>query len=135
VIVLDTSFLVAFHNQRDSQHAPAQTMMDQFLANRWGKGLLLEYVFLEITTVLMVRRDLATAARVGRILLDADELEFVPCSDYFLQTTDVFSNQRGTRLSFTDAAICAVARDRAEGLLLTFDMEFRKIGSLHVLPD
>jgi hypothetical protein len=43
--------------------------MDRFLAGTWGRGLLLEYVFLEITTVLMLRRDLSVATRVGRILL------------------------------------------------------------------
>jgi len=36
--------------------------MGDFLGGRWGKGLL-EYVFLEIVTVLMVRRDPSVAAR------------------------------------------------------------------------
>jgi len=51
--------------------------MKRFLDGEWGLELLLEYVFLEVTTVLLVRRDLATAARVGALLLDADELSFV----------------------------------------------------------
>jgi len=41
-----------------------------------GRGLLLEYVFLEVATVLLVRRDLGVVARVGRLLLDAEELDF-----------------------------------------------------------
>jgi predicted nucleic acid-binding protein len=134
VIVPDSSFLIGFHNERDAHHQAALTLMDRFLAGEWGKGLLLEYIFLEIVTVLLVRRDHAVAARVGRILLDAAELEFVPCSDLFLDTFQNFSTQAGTRLSFADAAILSVARSRADGLILSFDEEFRKIAGLCVNP-
>lgn len=134
MIVLDSSFLIGFYNERDAHHTAASLLMDQFLAGKWGRGLLLEYVFLEITTVLMLRRDLSSAARVGRILLDAEELELVPCSDLFVQTFESFSNQGGSRLSFTDAAIASVARSRADGQILSFDEGFRKIASLRVNP-
>lgn len=109
--------------------------MEDFLAGTWGQGLLLEYVFLEIVTVLLVRRDLAVATRVGSILLDAEELEFVPCSDLFLNAFKNFSTQPGTRLSFADAAIVEVARARADGRILTFDEEFHRIDGLRLLPD
>ena len=109
--------------------------MDQFLDERWDRGLLLEYVFLEVVTVLLLRRDLSTALRVGKVLLDARELEFIPCSDFFPDTVDAFSNQAGTRLSFTDTAIACVARSLAEGQVLTFDREFRKMDGLRVFPE
>ncbi|MGA3242076.1 MAG: type II toxin-antitoxin system VapC family toxin [Bryobacteraceae bacterium] len=115
-------------------HQAALTLMDRFPAGEWGKGLLLEYILLEIVTVLLVRRDHAVAVRVGRILLDAAELEFVPCSDLFLETMQNFSIQAGTRLSFADAAILGVARSRADGLILSFDDEFRKIAGLRMNP-
>jgi predicted nucleic acid-binding protein len=135
VIVLDSSFLIGFYNERDAHHGAAQTLMDQFLAGTWGKGLLLEYVYLEIMTVLLLRRDLSVATRVGRILLDAEELEFVPCSDLFIETMAIFSNQAGTRLSFADATIASVAHSRTNGLILSFDQEFRKIAGLRVNPE
>lgn len=135
MIVLDSSFLIGFYNERDAHHAAACGLMDQFLADRWGRGLLLEYVFLEIVTVLLARRDLSVATRVGRLLLDADELEFVPCSDLFAQILNRFSYQADTRLSFADAAIEEVARSRADGYLLSFDEEFRKLSGLHVNPE
>lgn len=135
MIVLDSSFLIAFYNQRDSQHAAAAVLMDRFLAGEWGAGLLLEYVFLEVMTVLMVRRDVQVAVRVGRVLLDAQELEFVPCSDFFPDTFAGFSNQPGTHLSFTDAAIVLSARSRADGLVLTFDQEFRRLDGIRALPE
>jgi predicted nucleic acid-binding protein len=135
VIVLDSSFLIGFYNDRDAHHAVARGLMDRFLSGEWGKGLLLEYVFLEIMTVLLVRRDHSVATRVGRILLDAKELEFVPCSELFLEVMQSFSNQAGTRLSFTDAAIIVVARSRTDSLILGFDEEFRKIAGLRVNPN
>ena len=134
MIVLDSSFLIGFHNERDAHHQAAITLMDRFLAGEWGKGLLLEYIFLEIVTVLLVRRNHAVATRVGRILLDAAELEVVPCSDVFLETFQNFSSQAGTTLSFADAAILGVARSRADGLILSFDEEFRKISGLRINP-
>ena len=93
MIVLDSSFLIAFYNESDAHHRTASALMRRFLAAEWGKGLLLEYVFLEVVTVLMLRLDLSAAIHVGRILLDAEELDFVPCSDLFLETLDCFSRQ------------------------------------------
>lgn len=132
MIVLDSSVLIAFHNPKDAHHAAASVLMERFLAGEWGKGLLLEYVFLEVVTVMMLRLDLAAAIRAGRILLEAEELEFAPCSDFFLETVDSFSRQNGTRLSFVDAALAEAARNRADGQILTFDAEFRKLPALRV---
>lgn len=134
MIVVDSSFLIGFYNERDAHHAAASALMERFLLGEWGTGLLPEYVFLEIVTVLLVRRDLSVAARVGRLLLDAKELEFVPCSDWFTETMEAFSNQSATRLSFADSAIACMARSRADGQILSFDEEFRKTPGLRVNP-
>jgi predicted nucleic acid-binding protein len=132
VIVLDSSFLVGFHNQRDAHHNAACQLMERFLNREWGQGLLLEYVILEVATVLLVRRDLGVAARVGRLLLDADELDFVPCSNLFSDAFEMFAHQGNTRLSFADAAIARVAQERAGGLVLTFDEEFARLPGIRV---
>ncbi|MCC6587199.1 MAG: type II toxin-antitoxin system VapC family toxin [Bryobacterales bacterium] len=132
MIVLDSSFLIGFHNERDAHHTAAKALMERFLRGEWGNGLLLEYVFLEVMTVLLVRRDLSVASSVGQLLLAAEELEFVPCSDLFAETLKTFSGQGSTRWSFADAAIAHVARHRADGLVLTFDDELRKAASLRV---
>ena len=94
MIVLDSSFLIGLYNDRDSHHATASSLMRDFLDGRWGRGLLLEYVYLELMTVLLVRTDLATAALVADILLESEELEFFPCSDFFADTVKSFTSQR-----------------------------------------
>ena len=135
MIVLDSSFLVAYHNTRDAHHAAAARTMRRFLEGEWGRGLLLEYVFLEVVTVLLARRGLALAAAVAPLLLQASEVEFVPCSDFFVETLEVFRSQRSGKLSFTDAAIASVARARSEGLVASFDTDFRELDGLVVVPD
>jgi predicted nucleic acid-binding protein len=66
------------------------------------------------------------------LLLDATELDCVPCSHLFSNASDLFWHQANTRLSFTDAAVAHVARQRAEGLVLTFDEEFTKVPGIRV---
>jgi predicted nucleic acid-binding protein len=43
-----------------------------------------------------------------------------------------FSTQTGTQLSFTDVAIAGVAQGLANGQLLTFDEEFRKMPGIRI---
>ena len=61
MIVLDSSFLVAYYNTRDIHHGAAARTMVQLIGGKWGQGLLLEYVFLETVTVLRARRDVKVA--------------------------------------------------------------------------
>jgi predicted nucleic acid-binding protein len=134
LIILDTSLLVAFHNSRDVQHAAAKPVMDEVIAGKWGQALLLEYVFLELVTVLLARRDLTVAASVGSALLQAREVDFVPCSELFLDTLETFRHQKNTGLSFTDAAIVTAGHKFNAGTVATFDREFDKIAGITVVP-
>ena len=68
------------------------------------------YVFLEVVTVLLARRGLSVAAAVATALLQAREIDFVPCSELFLDTLETFRSQGNAKLSFTDAAIITMAR-------------------------
>lgn len=135
MIVLDTSFLVAFYNSRDAHHDVAVGPMKAIIDGRYGPALLLEYVFLELATVLAARRDLATAIHVGDVLLAAKEVELVPCSDLFTATLDVFRSQPSSAgLSFTDAAIVAVARERDARHVASFDTGFARIDGIELVP-
>ena len=133
-VVLDSSFLIAYHNTRDAQHGAAARAMAHFAAGSWGRGLLLEYVFLEVATVLMARRGAEVAIRVGTDLLQSDELDFVPCSELFADAWREFTRQGGRGLSFTDAAIAVAARTRAGGRVATFDADFRGLSGITVMP-
>ena len=135
MIVFDSSFVVAYHNTRDVHHAAARDAMHRVIAGEWGSVLLPEYVFLEVTTVLAARRDLRTAVAVGELLLEAREVEFVSCSEFFQPAFEVFRGQTNSDLSFTDAAIVAIARARGVEHVATFDTDFGDVDGLTVVPD
>lgn len=134
MIVLDSSFLIAYHNTRDVHHAAAARTMVHLVGGEWGQALLLEYVFLEVVTVLRSRTDLKVATKVGTALLQAREIEFVPCSDIFLEAFSEFRHQGTGELSFVDAAILAVARRNRPGFVATFDDDFRGQVGVKVIP-
>ena len=90
MIILDSSFLIAFHNSNDVHHRSACDIMDRLLSGEWGKSILIEYVFLEVTTVLLARRNLETATSFGMHILQAAEVEFVACTEYFMETFEEF---------------------------------------------
>jgi predicted nucleic acid-binding protein len=133
MIVLDSSFLIAYHNTRDVHHAEAARTMIHLVAGQWGTALLLEYVFLEVMTVLRARRGHAVALEVANTLLDAAELEFVPCADFFTDTMRTFRTESAD-ISFTDAAIVAVARREKQSFVATFDQDFRSVPGMIVIP-
>jgi predicted nucleic acid-binding protein len=133
MIVLDSSFLIAYYNTRDIHHPAAARTMVQILGEKWGRGLLLEYVFLETVTVLRARRDAGVAASVGKTLLSAAELDFVPCSGVFNEAFEIFQRLRQHNLSFVDAAIVAVAMQNAPGFIATFDQDFSGIRGIKVV--
>jgi predicted nucleic acid-binding protein len=108
--------------------------MDDIVSGKWGQALLLEYVFLEVATVLLARRGLSAASSVASVLLQAREVDFVPCSEMFLDTLETFRNQSGTELSFADAAILTAARRLNTETIATFDREFDKIKGITVVP-
>ncbi len=135
MVVLDSSFLIAYHNTRDAHHAAAAQAMPPLTAGRWGPVLLPEYVFLEVVTVLLMRRGLDVAGPVARVLLDAREVEFVPCSPLFRDAVETFLGQTGSTLSFVDAAIVTLAGQRGAQFVATFDDDFRAVSSVAVVPD
>ena len=134
MILLDSSFLIAYHNTRDAHHAEAARAMVHLVAGEWGQALLLEYVFLEVVTVLRARRGAAVATEVAEQLLNAHEVDFVPCSDFFVDTLQTFRHEPA-ELSFTDAAIVTVARRERKGYVATFDSDFRNLAGIAVIPE
>ena len=134
MVVLDSSFLIAFHNRRDVHHDAAAEAMEELLAGAWGQAVLLEYVFLEVVTVLLARRGLGVATTVGTVLLEAPEIDFVPCSEFFLETLAIFRSQRDGNLSFTDAAIVAAAHRKHAEFVATFDRDFDGVAEVRVVP-
>ena len=133
MIVLDSSFLIAYYNKRDAHHAEAARAMVRLITGEWGRAQLLEYVFLETVTVLRGRIGLDGALAAGDRLLDAGDVDFVPCTDIFPDVLSTFRRE-GADLSFTDAAVVTVARRDRKGLVATFDRDFQQVSGITVIP-
>jgi len=105
--------------------------MDHLARGEWGEAILLEYVVVEVVTVIAARREHHPAVSVGDRLIGNRDLEFVPCSRLFSSAFEVFRSEHS--LSFVDAAIVAVARSR-EARVATFDRDFAAIEELEIVP-
>jgi predicted nucleic acid-binding protein len=134
VIVLDSSFLIAFHNADDVHHPAAAKAMRRVLGGEWGTALLSEYVFHEVVTVVLLRRNLATAIEVGEILLRAREIEFIAGAEVFVDAWPIFREQRRTKLSFVDAALIAAAEKNDVAAIATFDRVLARVSGRPTVP-
>ena len=135
MILLDSSFLCAWYNDRDVHHVEARQVMTRLLQGDWGQGLLLEYVFVEVVTVLLARRGRDAAFDAAQRLLEARELDFLPCSEVFTGALDAFLAQPSRTLSFVDAALVAVARKLRTVPIATFDRGFQGLEGVTIVPN
>jgi predicted nucleic acid-binding protein len=133
MIVLDTSFYVAYKNTRDEHHAAAAAAWEEVVAS--APILLHEYALAEITAVLVRRLGTATAAAHATELLEAAEVEVVPAWPGFPAAWRRFAQQRGTRHGLADAALLQMAEERGVRRIATFDQEFRKAKGVSLVPN
>jgi predicted nucleic acid-binding protein len=134
MIVVDASVLIAYYHPSDAHFAAANAVIQDIATGRYGKALMLEYVFLETVTVLMSRLGQARAAVIGQSLVQSREMDFVPCSELFLDAFETFATPTGARLSFTDAAIVTIARHNDPPYVATFDGGIAAVPGIVAIP-
>lgn len=128
MIVVDSSVIVAYYNKLDTQHARGKAFMQELHRGSWGQALLAEYAFIEIANVLLARCGYEACREACDVLESAKEFNFVPALGYFDRSLNDFRLQESRKLSLVDCALAALAREKAQGLLATFD------GALRVAP-
>ena len=133
MIVLDTSFLVAFANSRDHHHEAAAAVWPQLSAGAFGPILLSEYVVVETATVLAARAGLALAVAVVDLLLAADDVELVLQGRRISSVHATFAAQPEFELSFVDAALLDLIDNRGATHLATFDRQLARHASAIVV--
>jgi len=133
LIFLDSSVIIAYKNADDINHKKAVDIFQKLNTGEYGIGLISEFVFSEVTTVLALRRSMEAAKEVGNILLEAREIEIMEASEVFERSWDIFTNQENTALSFVDASNLACMEIRKIRKIATFDKDFRRISSVEVV--
>lgn len=132
MILLDTSFIVSYNNERDENHERALRVMNDITSNKYGEAAITDYIFDESMTVLLVRlKELNRVVRIGEKL---NELTMQTVGNAIFEIAwSLFRNQKTNKLSFTDCTTIACMQEMNIPLLATFDQEFKKIEGIAVI--
>ncbi len=126
MIFLDTSVLVAYIVDRDSNHGKAVQLVDSIIAGRYGSAVTSDYVFDETVTVVLVRtKSLRSAITSGQLIKES--IGVISVNDIIFENAwKLFKDQESTRFSFTDCTILALISANHIENLATFDKELDK---------
>ena len=133
MIFLDTSFLVAYIVEKDTNHEKAVSLMKEIVEGEHGSAITSEYVFEETVTVVLVRsRSLESAVKTGDIIKESIPVLDVG-NNVFEASWKRFRNQKNTKFSFTDCTILEMVESNHLDKLATFDREFEGADNFKVL--
>ena len=119
MITLDSSLLVSFFNQEDSNHKEAVRKMKNWEA-KGEEFLICDYVVLEVATVIRYKTNLKKATTFLDVVKNTAKmnLHIIDLGD-FEMVSKIFQNQKN-QISFVDAAVIYLAH-LTDSELGTFD--------------
>lgn len=131
MVMLDTSFVVAYYNTRDQNHDLAAKTAKSLAAQNHPLYIT-DYIFGEIITVSFFKlKNLGKAVHIGKTVLESCNLLHTE-KDTFEQAWKIFSEQN-LRLSFVDCTTIATMQGQKIHKIATFDGDFSKISGIEVL--
>lgn len=133
MIFLDSSAIISYKNADDVNHKKALDIFQKLNSGEYGIGVISEFVFSEVTTVLALRKSMEAAKEVGNVLLEAKEIEIMKASEVFERSWYIFTNQKNTALSFVDASNLACMEKKKIKKIATFDKDFLKRNEVEVV--
>lgn len=133
MILIDSSFLIAYYSIKDKHHSDAVAMMPQILDREFGDVFITDYIFDEIVTVIAIRsKSVAASIKIGAAIKAALNF-FHTTEETFDRAWGLYRSQKSTSLSFTDCTIVETVREHKIGTLATFDSDFDAIRGIKVL--
>jgi len=130
MIMLDTSFVVAYFNTRDQNHDSA-IKTAKILARQNHELYVTDYLFGEIVTVSLVRlKNLEKATHIGKIILEYCNLIHVD-KEIFDHAWKIFSEQK-LRLSFVDCTTIVAMKSQKMQQIATFDNDFNNVEGIEI---
>lgn len=133
MIFLDTSFLVAYIVDKDTNHEKAVSLMKEIVEGEHGSAITSEYVFDETVTVILVRsRSLESAVKTGDLIKESIPVLEVG-NNIFEASWKRFRNQENTKFSFTDCTILEMVESNHLDKLATFDRKFESVDNFEVV--
>ncbi|MHB1493785.1 MAG: type II toxin-antitoxin system VapC family toxin [Thermoplasmataceae archaeon] len=133
MIFLDTSVLVSYLVEKDSNHPRAVILVDEIVSGKHGSAVTSDYVFDETVTVALVRsKSLDIAVAAGALIKESISMIKID-EDIFENSWMVFKNQESTRFSFTDCTILTLVKENHIDKIATFDKEFQSSDGYEVI--
>lgn len=121
-MIVDTSFLISFYDEGDSNHLRAVELMRRYEKERL---LINDYVIGETATVLLYKKDLETALQFISIIEQTGTFKVIHMgSQDFASCCSAFRKQKN-QMSFIDASVVYLARLLNDGVA-TFDENILK---------
>ncbi|WP_338599042.1 PIN domain-containing protein [Sulfolobus tengchongensis] len=134
LILLDTSFLFSYLSSTDPNHSKALEIMNEIDEGKYGKPFITDYIFDEIVTLLMIRKNKEYAIQVGVTLFNLikeNSLALYKIDEKKFQTAwDCFTKYKA--LSFTDCTSFTILRSLNEKYIASFDRGFDQLGLIRV---
>ena len=122
MLLVDSSVLIAYYHEGDSQHEKASSAMQGKNADRF---LVNDCIIDEVATVLQIKAGREKAKLALDALLNTEAVVFQHTTEEeFFEIVEYFKSQK-TKLSFTDCSIVLLAR-RSGAKVVTFDGKLQK---------
>lgn len=133
VILLDTSFLIAYKNNSDVHHELAAEIMKDISHGKYGLAFISDYVIDESISVLLGKmKNFELALSFSKELISSFEVLFMN-QRYFESAWKIFSEQSGKSLSLTDCSLIVLMREKNILHLATFDKGFLGVEGINVI--
>ncbi len=133
MILLDTSFVVAYYNTADNNHNKAVEIMNSLTAGGYGDIFITDYIFDEIATVAFVRlKNLNKTIEIGEAVNSLAKIDYIG-KDVFEDTWKLFKGQTATKFSFTDCSTLSMMKKNGIKNIATFDEDFKKAKEINVV--
>lgn len=126
--LVDSDFLIALYNERDSNHRRALTLIEHLASIGDAQLYFSVFVYGETTTILAQRVSQKTAHYFMDDIQKHGLSVITNVADIFLEAQNIFRKQQSKNVSFVDATNIALMRGTAFAGLLSFDQDYAKNG-------
>ncbi len=130
-ILLDASLFYAFKNNDDVHHKKAREIMRRIVTNVYGEPFTTNFIFDEVVSVTMRKKNKNEAKIIGKYLLDSEIHILNLDVKTFKKAWELFQGKH--TLNFTDCTSVALAQLADVKYIATFDKEFKKVKGIEVI--
>ncbi len=129
---VDSGVWIAAFNKKDKHHKAASKIINQLLDDQIDKAYISDYVFDEVTTYIKKKISPEASILVAEAMLDSQNIEIIFMDEkIFNASYHIFKMY--DRLSFTDASIVVIMKNRKIKLLYSFDSGFDSVKEIQRL--